>query len=555
MKKCCWFLILLLSWKMSLTQSLVREATFHLNAAEYSLSLEKGLLAFEKDSARSRFEIARIVALSYEKMGMNQEALPWYEKLIHPKNKNLEDQYRYAVCLKNNGFYLKSIRVLKKYQLQKGSKPVDDLLQSCRKAITQVHDSTVWRISNLKQINTAASEFGFIAFDQGYLITSDREIDSAEMIYYKWTGLPYQKILYARSESGTDSLIVDTMSANLNRSYAHSGAIALSPSGDTLFFTATDPVGKRVPKVNKKEDQLIIIRNALYYSVRDSGHWKMPKPFLYNAKSQYHMMHPAIDPKGQLLVFASDKPGGFGGMDLYYSIKERDSFWSPPCNLGAVVNSTADEIFPSFDSSGRLRFSSNRMDGRGGLDIYEMENILKTDTADGILVHLPYPFNSAADDFYLIDGKEGKKYFSSNRPGGQGLDDIYEVEQKGKAVVKLFFDFKDSVQKDEPQVQSFVGMRDLRTQQEWIQVLGADGSFVLPVSENTLQLVNYFAKNGKKYSVNDTIQYHPSYPKYGAIKKYPQATVSLDDEDEPEQKKMDTKPMLKGKGKKKNTKK
>jgi len=551
MKKCCWLLFLLLSVVKPKAQQLVQEATFHLQSAEYSLSLEKGLLAFEKDSARNRFGIARIIAISYEKMGMNEEALPWYERLIHPKNKNLDDQYKYAVCLKNNGFYLKSIRVLKKYQLQKGTIPVDDLLQSCRKAITQIHDSTVWQVTNVQKINTTASEFGWIDFDEGYLITSDRQVDSAEMIYYKWTGLPYQKILYAKPYAGTDSLVADTLAAMINRSYAHAGAPALTPSGDTLFFTATDPMNKRAPKVNKKEDQIQVIRNGLYYTVRDSGGWKKPVAFLYNEKSKYHVMHPAIDRTGKLLVFVSDQPGGFGGMDLYYSVKERDSFWSPPCNLGAVVNSSADEVFPSFDSSGRLRFSSNRLAGRGALDIYEMENPLKADTADGVLVHLPYPFNSAADDFYLMDGKDEKKYFSSNRPGGKGLDDIYEVEQKGKAVVKLFFDYKDSIRQEEVQIQSFVGMRDLRTNQEWIQVLAADGSFVLPVTERTEQLVSYYAKNGKKYVVNDTIKYHPSYPKYGMVKKYPQETVSLADEEEPVEKKVATKPSIKNRSKKK----
>ncbi len=532
MNKCCLLLNLLLLSTMLRAQSVVQEATFHLRSAEYSLSLQKSLQAYEKDFTPQRFNAIRIMAFSYEKMGLIREALHWYEQLIHPKNTVIDDYYHYAVSLKNNGQYLKAIAYFNQYKLQQGNLLTTELVASCKQALTESFDSTIWIVRNMEEVNTSASDFGWIKSDSGFLITSDRRLDTTDTINYKWTGLPYQKIFYVQSSKKIDSAIVDTLPAFINRSYTHAGAFTLSPSGDTLIFSSSDSVNQKPQKVNKKKDQIIDVRNGLFISVKTQGKWQKPVPFLYNDNKHYQVMHPAVDRTGQFLVFASDQPGGYGGMDLYYSVKERDSFWSPPCNLGAIVNSSADEVFPVFDETGKLRFSSNRITGRGMLDIYELSTTLKKDTATGVLIHLPYPFNSSADDFYLIDGAQGKKYFSSNRPGGRGLDDIYEVKQKNKPVVKLYFNYGDSTDRESNTLQSFVGMKDLRTRREWLQVLSTDGSFILPITDSMEHRIDYYSTNGKKYVVDDTIHYHPSYPAYGMIKKYPTPQVPESEEKE-----------------------
>lgn len=532
MNKCCLLLNLLLLSTMLRAQSVVQEATFHLRSAEYSLSLQKSLQAYEKDFTPQRFNAIRIMAFSYEKMGLIREALHWYEQLIHPKNTVIDDYFHYAVSLKNNGQYLKAIAYFNQYKLQQGNLLTTELVASCKQALTESFDSTIWIVRNMEEVNTSASDFGWIKSDSGFLITSDRRLDTTDTINYKWTGLPYQKIFYVQSLQKVDSAIVDTLPAFINRSYTHAGAFTLSPSGDTLIFSSSDSVNQKPQKVNKKKEQIIDVRNGLFISVKTQGKWQKPVPFLYNDNKHYQVMHPAVDRTGQFLVFASDQPGGYGGMDLYYSVKERDSFWSPPCNLGAVVNSSADEVFPVFDETGKLRFSSNRITGRGMLDIYELSTTLKKDTATGVLIHLPYPFNSSADDFYLIDGAQGKKYFSSNRPGGRGLDDIYEVKQKNKPVVKLYFNYGDSTDRESNTLQSFVGMKDLRTRREWLQVLSTDGSFILPITDSMEHRIDYYSTNGKKYVVDDTIHYHPSYPAYGMIKKYPTPQVPESEEKE-----------------------
>ena len=521
MKRYYFLLALLLPMMQLRSQSLMQEAAFHLRSAEYSLSLEKSLQAYQKEFTPEKFNIIRTIARSYEKMGKNQLALHWYAQLIHPNNTYLDDLYYYAICLKNNGLYEKAISYFKDYQLRNGLLPISGLVSSCKNALIQTVDSSAWAIRNMLEINTDASEFGWIRSDSGFFITSDRHVDTLSNSKYKWTGLPYQKIFNVRINKNRDSIVIDTLPAFINHNYSNVGALTLSPSGDTLFFTLTDTLNLSPQKVYKKKEQIVDVRNGIFISVRKNHTWQKPVAFLYNNQNKYQVMHPAIDQTGNVLVFASDQPGGYGGLDLYYSVKERDSFWSPPCNLGAVVNSEADEVFPVFDQDGKLRFSSNRVMGRGALDIYELSTLLTKDTAVGLLIHLPYPFNSYADDFYLIDGDPGNKYFSSNRSGGKGLDDIYEVKQVKKPVVRLDFNYKDSIDARSLVSQPFIKVEDVRTKNESIQMLSAAGSIIIPVTDSTIQRIVYYSVNGNKYSINDTIQYHPSYPSYGIIKKYP----------------------------------
>jgi outer membrane protein OmpA-like peptidoglycan-associated protein len=161
---------------------------------------------------------------------------------------------------------------------------------------------------------------------------------------------------------------------------------------------------------------------------------------------------PYLSKDGKTLFVAADAPNGFGVTDLY-SVSRVDSGWGAPQNLGGSVNTPGSERFPWLDDKGALYFSSNGLPGMGGLDIFKAT---KTKTGYKDPVNLRYPFNSGYDDFaFCIDKYKPRDnndtvlyagYFSSNRPGGKGSDDIYRFEEKwvnvfvlrGKVVEKLF---------------------------------------------------------------------------------------------------------------------
>lgn len=141
-------------------------------------------------------------------------------------------------------------------------------------------------------------------------------------------------------------------------------------------------------------------------------------PFCDSATSAFH---PALAADGGSLIFASDRAGGYGGTDLYCTRLQQGK-WTRPENMGPLVNSAANELFPYLSPEGDLYFSSNRSGGPGGLDLYRLKNWPQGQGAPELL---PPPLNSAADDFGVCTEPGGSSgYFTTNRQARHG-DDIY----------------------------------------------------------------------------------------------------------------------------------
>ena len=159
-----------------------------------------------------------------------------------------------------------------------------------------------------------------------------------------------------------------------------------------------------------------------------NGKWAALEPFYLNSPD-YSVGHPAISPDGKILCFASNMPGGQGGSDLWMCVRN-ETGWSAPQNLGPEINTAGDEVFPSLQADGSLIFASDMLPGFGGLDIFfarhQDNKWVKPENAG-------LPLNSSYDDFamnYAPGTKIG--FFSSNRPGGQGSDDIYAFRELEK---------------------------------------------------------------------------------------------------------------------------
>src|SRR5690606_39111239 len=139
----------------------------------------------------------------------------------------------------------------------------------------------------------------------------------------------------------------------------------------------------------------------------------------------YSVGHAALSDDEETLYFASDMPGGYGGVDLWYCIKTEDGGWGASVNAGNVVNSAGDEMFPTVYGD-TLYYSSDGFPGMGGLDIFMAEGNRSTFKNRK---NLQYPINSASDDFSFVvmadDDDAFYGYIASNRPGGVGSDDIY----------------------------------------------------------------------------------------------------------------------------------
>ncbi len=154
--------------------------------------------------------------------------------------------------------------------------------------------------------------------------------------------------------------------------------------------------------------------------------------------------HPALSADGRTMVFAADRPGGYGGTDLYRSTLLADgSAWSEPVNLGAAINTPGQEAFPFLHADGTLYFASDGLPGFGGLDVFSA-----APEGEGFAAprNLGKPVNSSRDDHGLIlDEERAEGYLVSNRFGGRGGDDLYRVRNVGvrlEGVVTSAYDGK-----------------------------------------------------------------------------------------------------------------
>ncbi len=261
-----------------------------------------------------------------------------------------------------------------------------------------------YEITRLPFTTDEFDEFAPAYYGEGIVFTTNRRMN---FIISRTTdeGENLFNIYYtSKRESGRwqNPVILDR---NL-RSNWHDGPVSFSQDGSRIYFT------RNIPGTGSQPSRL-----GIFIADYSGGSWTNIRPFPYNSNN-YNVAHPSISSDGATLYFTSDMPGGYGGMDLYSSRLQAQS-WSPPENMGSGINTEHDEVFPWIHQGGRIYFSSNRTPG-GTLDLYYA---LMRDNEWQSPVRMPEPFNSEYDDFAFIADRElSEGYFSSNR---EGTDNIY----------------------------------------------------------------------------------------------------------------------------------
>ncbi len=193
---------------------------------------------------------------------------------------------------------------------------------------------------------------------------------------------------------------------------ANTGPASVSSDGSVLWFTRNYTGGRRLGRRQSN-------RLGLFTATLSGGRWTDITAFEYN-NPDYNLSYPHLSSDGRYLFFSSDMPGGSGGYDIYMC-EHRDGRWSEPVNLGGEVNSSSADIHPFLHSSGRLYFASDRTGGMGGLDIWYSDLAYGSWSTPRALGE---PVNSAADDFAFYAAQGGLEgYFTSNRRNR--TDDIY----------------------------------------------------------------------------------------------------------------------------------
>ena len=192
--------------------------------------------------------------------------------------------------------------------------------------------------------------------------------------------------------------------------YGNRATVSLSADGNSLIFFQNDGV----------------IGN-LYESRLVFGQWTEPVPFPAPINSPYNESHASLSIDGERIFFASDRPGGYGGKDLYVSHLLPNGFWGEPLNLGPQINTPLNEESPFLHPDGRtLYFSSEGHTSMGGYDIFSSE--LGKDGTWSEAENMGYPINTPDDDVFFMPTPDGQRvYYASRQPDGFGSTDIYLI--------------------------------------------------------------------------------------------------------------------------------
>lgn len=270
-------------------------------------------------------------------------------------------------------------------------------------------------IQNAALVNSSEPDFSPAFYANGLVFVSSRL--KGGMVDHQ-TGQTYFELFFSPFNQEGIPQKAKLFSLEVN-SALHEGPVTFDREENTIFFTRSNQQ-MGVSKADKNGHVVL----KIYQAVRGLYDWEGVTALPFNQDS-FSCMHPALSPDGERLFFVSNMPGGYGGMDIYMVDRE-GTVWGDPINLGPEINTARDEAFPFMHESGVLFFASNGHGGLGGMDLFAIDI---GSARWGALRNLEFPINTTYDDFGIIIRPDGKKgYFSSNRKGGKGKDDIYFFE-------------------------------------------------------------------------------------------------------------------------------
>ena len=352
-----------------------------------------------------------LIAQSYRRSNRPKDAIPYYKKALDAGLTDPEALFHYAYALKTTGQYAEAASQFSAFaKSPTSSKDLQD--RALREIeILKITDrlSVTKPDIDLKNIplNTSGAEFSPAILGNELIFSSSKKDEIYTTNGQSMLGI--YKVQISSDASATNGTPV-LLSSAIFADKANESSPTFSPDGKTVIF-ARGNTGKA--KDSKNVD--------LYMSKNINGEWTLPAMLPINDSLAYDMS-PAFSRDGKTLYFASDRAGGSGGSDLYRTNIDASGRFSKPVNMGKDINTAGEEMFPYVAEGGKLYFASDGHPGLGKLDLFSATR------SQGVISieNLGLPFNSPQDDFGLVFYQNLKKgFFSSNREGGKGDDDIY----------------------------------------------------------------------------------------------------------------------------------
>lgn len=415
------------------------------------------------------------IARAYAEMNNVNVSEGWYARAIAGHAAfNAQDTYDYVkdlLKLERREDARKTLRAwLEKH-------PADQYARSLLEGVVGVtrylRDSTAYVLTPLAAVNTPASEFAPAYYSSGLLFTTARSEGRMKRKYH-WDRSPFLSLYFA--EGGPDQPWKAPVPFGREiHSEFHDGP-AVVFGGDQRMI-----LNRNVQRKFHGANDIYISHLALVEAALDPARksWSIVGQLLTD--STYSYAHPFMTEDGNRLFFASDKPGGYGGSDIYMAIRH-DGQWQKPVNAGALVNSPESETFPYYVDH-TLYFASDGHTGFGGLDIFRSP---ETPYGFGLPENLGYPLNSHRDDFALITRDHQQGYLSSSRSGN---DDLYAYKRQPKAIKLLarLYDGKTQASLSGGQIEILTDSRD----QALVSGNGGYAAFELPEASAYMLVARY----------------------------------------------------------------
>ena len=375
------------------------------NNAEYFNAANKFEKTLKSGDAKNNF----LLAESLRKSNRLWQAEKFYRDAI--KN-GIDDEMAYyylVLSLKANNNYDQADSLINNY-LKKGED--ESVISLLRKEAIYINnlknypDTSYYRVKNLKAINTKFAEYSPSFSNEKLYFVSNRQSEKI----YSGTGTPFTDLYEIKSRgANVDINSLKKLEDNINQEKVNEGSITFSEDGTYMIFAKGND-GKSSGRNNVD----------LYWSRFRRGGWTNPRLLNVNTSRSWDST-PFLSKDGKTLYFASNRAKGYGGTDIYKANVNRRGRWINIQNMGPEINTSGNELFPSVTEDGRLYFSSDSHEGFGGLDIF----VASRRGGKITIVNPGKPLNSRGDDFGVNPYNPTRGFFTSNREGGAGDDDIY----------------------------------------------------------------------------------------------------------------------------------
>jgi outer membrane protein OmpA-like peptidoglycan-associated protein/tetratricopeptide (TPR) repeat protein len=357
------------------------------------------------------------------------KAAKWYDALFTMnEEQDLEYYYRYAQTLKSIGDYAKADKMLELLNKKASTDTRGVLFEKNKNYLEQIKFNSGRFEITIAEINSKFSDYGSAYFNNKLVFASARDTGGVTKKRFKWTNRSFTNLYAVELKEDGSVGTPERFDKKVNSRYNESTPV-FTKDGATMYFTRNNFLNG-----TKGRDDKRITLLKLYKASLVDGKWTDIIELPFN-NDQYSVAHPALSLDEKKLYFASDMPGTLGQSDLFSVTINSDGSFGPPENLGTTINTEGRETFPFISGDNELYFASDGRPGLGGLDIFV--STITSDWTFSEVQNIGAPVNTQQDDFaFLLDSGSRTGFFSSNREGGIGYDDIYRFKETKKIACK-----------------------------------------------------------------------------------------------------------------------